>query len=51
MSQARIGKTAWNKGIPHPPEVRAKMGANKGKILSPETRAKMSASHKGKKNV
>ncbi|KAF6002585.1 hypothetical protein F1559_004545 [Cyanidiococcus yangmingshanensis] len=46
----------WNKGLPHPPEVRARISAsrrgiapwNKGKALSEAHRQKISASHEGR---
>ncbi len=53
MAAAKIGKTAWNKGIniwigkEHPRGMLGKKGPNKGKILSKESRIKMRNAHLG----
>lgn len=53
---SKTKRTAWNKGIPHSVETRAKISLkkkgvttwNKGKKFSDESKLKMSISHKGR---
>jgi hypothetical protein len=55
MSIAKIGKTAWNKGVKmwegkeHPRGTLGKKGMNAGRIVSDETREKLRISHTGLK--
>lgn len=51
IAQKNKGKTAWNKGVPHSIEARAKMSASrKGRTLSDEHKRKLSEGKKGPKN-
>lgn len=48
MSEAKKGKSSWNKGLPRSPEHSAKLSAAlKGRKIPPEVAAKMSASRLG----
>lgn len=50
ISNANMGKTAWNKGVAFSEEVKSRMSESaKGKTLSNETKKKMSEIRKGRK--
>lgn len=50
-SEAQMGKTPWNKGIPHSDEVKKRLSEfRRGKKIPPETRKKIALALRGRKH-